>query len=164
MTDQASNRSTDQATDNAGIQFPPPFIYIIPLVLGILAEHWWPLVILPVWLRMVLGGLSLAISLGILITGAYELRRNKTAIVPHDPATVLVESGIYSRTRNPLYLGLIFFYLGFAFLFSSLWAIILLPDVIFVIQRFVIAKEEAYLERRFGEAYLEYKQRVGRWF
>jgi protein-S-isoprenylcysteine O-methyltransferase Ste14 len=54
-------------------------------------------------------------------------------------------------------------YAGIAALRNSLWAILPLPLVLYVIQREVIGREEHYLERTFGEEYLAYKERVRRW-
>jgi protein-S-isoprenylcysteine O-methyltransferase Ste14 len=54
-------------------------------------------------------------------------------------------------------------YAGTAILRNALWAILLLPLVVYVIQREVIEREERYLERTFGEEYLAYKRRVRRW-
>ncbi len=54
-------------------------------------------------------------------------------------------------------------YAGIAILRNALWAILLLPLVLYVIQREVIEREERYLERTFGEEYLDYKGSVGRW-
>jgi protein-S-isoprenylcysteine O-methyltransferase Ste14 len=61
------------------------------------------------------------------------------------------------------YLGLVMLYAGIAVLRNALWAILLLPVVMYVIQREVIGREERYLERTFGEEYLAYKARVRRW-
>jgi len=83
---------------------------------------------------------------------------------PHRPAVErLVTDGPFRYTRNPGYLGLTMLYAGIAVLRNSLWAILLLPVVLYVIGREVIGREERYLERTFGEEYLAYKTRVGRW-
>ena len=54
-------------------------------------------------------------------------------------------------------------YAGVAVRRNALWAILLLPAVLLVIQREVIGREERYLERTFGEEYLHYKTSVRRW-
>jgi protein-S-isoprenylcysteine O-methyltransferase Ste14 len=54
-------------------------------------------------------------------------------------------------------------YAGIAALANALWAIVFLPVALLVIQRGVIEREERYLERKFGEEYLNYKARVRRW-
>ena len=62
-----------------------------------------------------------------------------------------------------MYLGLAFVYLGVAVADQSVWALILLPVVLIVIQRGAIEPEEAFLEQRFGANYTSYKQKVRRW-
>jgi protein-S-isoprenylcysteine O-methyltransferase Ste14 len=54
-------------------------------------------------------------------------------------------------------------YAGISSLANALWAILLLPAALVVVQRGVIEREERYLERKFGEEYLRYKERVRRW-
>jgi protein-S-isoprenylcysteine O-methyltransferase Ste14 len=62
-----------------------------------------------------------------------------------------------------MYLGLTFVYLGLAIVDQSVWALILLPVVMAIIQHWAIEPEEAFLERRFGVEYIRYKEQVGRW-
>jgi protein-S-isoprenylcysteine O-methyltransferase Ste14 len=86
-----------------------------------------------------------------------------TPIRTDRPVPRLVTDGPFRYTRNPGYLGLTMLYAGIAVLRNALWAILLLPLVLYVIQRQVIGREERYLERTFGEEYLAYKARVRRW-
>ena len=79
------------------------------------------------------------------------------------PVPRLTTEGPFRYTRNPGYLCLAMIYAGIAVLRNSLWAILLLPLVLLVIQREIIGREERYLERTFGEEYLDYKRRVRRW-
>jgi protein-S-isoprenylcysteine O-methyltransferase Ste14 len=75
----------------------------------------------------------------------------------------LTTEGPFRYTRNPSYLALAMIYTGIASLRNSLWAFLLLPLVVYVMQRAVIGREERYLERAFGEEYLSYKAQVRRW-
>lgn len=86
-----------------------------------------------------------------------------TSIWPFEASTALVTDGPYRLTRNPQYVGIAFFYLAFAFGFGVTWALAVLPAVLVLVDRLIVAREEPYLERRFGAAYLEYKARVRRW-
>ncbi len=79
------------------------------------------------------------------------------------PVPRLTTEGPFRYSRNPAYLSLAMIYVGIAVLRNALWAILLLPLVLIVIQREVIGREERYLERTFGEEYLDYKTRVRRW-
>jgi protein-S-isoprenylcysteine O-methyltransferase Ste14 len=62
-----------------------------------------------------------------------------------------------------MYLGLLCLYLAAAFWLNLVWALVLVPIVVAIIQRMVIQKEERYLEQRFGETYRQYKAQVRRW-
>ena len=66
-------------------------------------------------------------------------------------------------TRNPMYLQMVLACMGFSVILSNAWILILTPFCALVLQRFAILPEEAYLERKFGDEYLEYKRRVRRW-
>src|SRR5205807_9714071 len=86
-----------------------------------------------------------------------------TTVRPDRAASTLVISGPYKITRNPMYLGLAFVYLGVAVADQSVWALILLAVVLTVIQRGAIEPEEAFLEKRFGVSYINYTEKVRRW-
>jgi protein-S-isoprenylcysteine O-methyltransferase Ste14 len=62
-----------------------------------------------------------------------------------------------------MYLGSILVYVGLGVAAGSLWAIVLVAPLLWIINEGVIAREERYLERKFGEAYRAYKARVRRW-
>ncbi len=76
---------------------------------------------------------------------------------------MLVIAGPYKMTRNPMYLGLAFVYLGIAIAGRSLWAVVLLPLVLTIIQAWAILPEEDFLKRRFGAEYVSYMTKVRRW-
>src|SRR5437660_1658286 len=79
------------------------------------------------------------------------------------PTQTVVTDGPYRLTRNPAYLGMALTYAGIAIVADAPWALLPLPFVIAVIDRGVIAREERYLERKFGTPYTDYKRRVRRW-
>ncbi|MEQ1688928.1 MAG: isoprenylcysteine carboxylmethyltransferase family protein, partial [Sphingopyxis sp.] len=72
-------------------------------------------------------------------------------------------TGIYSHTRNPMYLGMVSVFLGLAVAMSSLGALLLAMPVMVIIRTQVIAREEAYLTAKFGAEYTAYLARVRRW-
>jgi protein-S-isoprenylcysteine O-methyltransferase Ste14 len=111
-----------------------------------------------------LAGALLAVSGFVLIgMGTQRFVAAGTNIPPNLPTTALVVDGIYARTRNPLYLGTTLVYVGLSVAAGSLWAIVLLVPLLWLINVGVIAREERYLERKFGDAYRAYKVRVRRW-
>src|SRR5262245_12473911 len=79
------------------------------------------------------------------------------------PTTAIVESGPYRFTRNPIYLGQFLGLIGLAIAFDNLWLLIMLVPFALVIRYGVVAREEAYLERKFGDVYRGYRSRVRRW-
>ena len=154
----------DDGRDNAGVVAPPPLVYLLPLLAGILANRRIGAPFLPggaariVGVPLVAGGLSL---------GAWffrTLRGAGTPVDPREPVEALVTSGPYRYSRNPGYLSMAMIYAGVASLANSLPSVLLLPVALRVIRRGVIEREERYLERLFGEEYVAYRARVRRWF
>ena len=106
--------------------------------------------------------------LGVLLPllGVMSLRRAKTTVDPRDPnkSTELVTTGIYQRTRNPMYLGFFFVLMAWGvFLGSvfSLWGLVL---YVAYMSKFQIQPEERALTNAFGEAYKSYCRETGRWW
>ena len=153
--------SDDQ--DKAGIVAPPPLIYLGALVFGLLLNRRFPATFLPSRITRTLGWSLL--SGGVLLLGWFEwaLRHAGTPASPYKPVSHVVTEGPFHYTRNPGYLSMTMIYTGIASLANALWAILLLPVALLVIQRGVIEREERYLERKFGEEYLRYKAQVRRW-
>jgi protein-S-isoprenylcysteine O-methyltransferase Ste14 len=153
-----------EATDVAGVVAPPPFIFLGFLAAAALLEAIVPLPI-PAFpaARYVVGALFVVAGFVVIFAAAGRFRAAGTNIPPSLPATALVVDGIYARTRNPFYLGSTLIYAGLAVAAGSLWAIVLIVPLLWLINVGVIAREELYLERKFGEAYRAYKARVRRW-
>ena len=149
--------------DDPGIKVPPPLIYLVPLVLGLLLDRRRSLSFLPRGATRALGW-SL-IGGGVVLNGWFlrTMREADSPIRTDKPVPRLTTEGPFRYSRNPGYLALAIIYAGIAVLRNSLWAILLLPLVVYVIQREVIGREERYLERTFGEEYLDYKGRVRLW-
>ncbi len=97
------------------------------------------------------------------VAGIIAFRRAGTNIEPHKPALNVVSGGIYRRTRNPMYLGMVSLALGLGFAFANLWSLPAAAALWVALDRGVIAREEAYLTAKFGTAYTEYLKTAGRW-
>ncbi len=149
--------------DKAGVVAPPPLIYLGPLIFGLLLNRRLPIPFLPRRMARSLGWSLL--GSGVLLIGWFEwaMRQARTPANPYKPVSHMVTQGPFRYTRNPAYLSMTMIYAGIAGLANALWAILLLPVALLVIQRGVIEREERYLERKFGEEYLRYKARVRRW-
>jgi len=97
--------------------------------------------------------------------GIVSFRQARTTVNPMKPDTTssLVVSGIYRWTRNPMYLGFLLVLLGWALFLSNALAFVLLPAVIFYMDRFQIEPEERALHSLFGQQFVIYTSRVRRW-
>lgn len=140
-------------------------IFLAFLVAATVLEAVVPLPLLAAHaLARYLAGAALAVcGLVLIAMGTSRFVAAGTNIPPNLPTTALVVDGIYGRTRNPLYLGATLVYLGLGVAAGSLWAILLVVPLLWVINVGVIAREERYLERKFGDAYRAYKGQVRRW-
>ncbi len=149
--------------DNAGVVAPPPLIYLGSLVLGLLLNRRLRIPFLPRTMARALGWPL--VGGGLLLIGWFEwtMHRAGTPTNPYKPVSSIVTEGPFRYTRNPAYLSMTMVYAGVATLAGALWAVLLLPVALLLIQRGVIEREERYLEREFGEEYLRYKARVRRW-
>jgi protein-S-isoprenylcysteine O-methyltransferase Ste14 len=153
------------AGDVADVIALPPLIFLRFLVAATVLEAIVPLPLLASHaLARYLAGAALAAGGFVMIgMGTRRFVAAGTNIPPYLPTTALVVDGIYGRTRNPLYLGTTLLYLGLSVAAGSLWAIVLVVPLLWVINVGVVAREERYLERKFGDAYRAYKARVRRW-
>lgn len=152
------------APDTAGVIAPPPLLFAAGLAAGLLADVAKPAPRLPSAAWRVAGGLPL-LAAGLLLVGwaARTMHRAGTPVPPTRASVALVVEGPFRFTRNPVYLGMTLCYAGVALLLDRLWVLAPLPGVLAALQRGVVAREERYLERRFGEAYRRYRQGVARW-
>jgi protein-S-isoprenylcysteine O-methyltransferase Ste14 len=149
--------------DTPGVVAPPPLIFLAGLAVGFGLEALLPGASLPGAVRWVLGGVLVVAGLALLASFNTSFSRKGTAVEPWKPTTAIVTGGPYRLTRNPAYLGMALVYVGIALLAEALWVLAPLPVVLAVIDRGVIAREERYLERKFGREYLDYKGTVRRW-
>lgn len=92
-----------------------------------------------------------------------EMRRQKTTVIPHLEADHLVQSGIFKRSRNPIYLGDVLLLAGFILRWDAPLALPLVPALMWVLQRRFILPEEDRLRRKFGQAFEHYTQTTQRW-
>ena len=160
MTDE---QRTSQAPDNPGTRVPPPILLIGAVLVGYGLQQVWALE-LPNWAGWSVAAWALLSGgAAILIAGWIHFYRAKTNILHHRPTSNLIQSGIYRFSRNPIYVSGLVLQLGVALLMNNLWIVLLVPVSKLVFDRYVIALEEAYLERAFGQVYLDYKRTVRRW-
>lgn len=153
--------------DRPGVVAHPPFIYLGFLAVGIALGYVWPLPIvggaLSALARFSLAALLAGGGALLLGIGIREFQRRETNFRTDRPSTAIISDGLYRYSRNPLYIALTLIYVGLCVALDNLWALALLVPVLLTVRYGVIAREEAYLERKFGEEYLRYKRSVRRW-
>jgi protein-S-isoprenylcysteine O-methyltransferase Ste14 len=159
----ATPKRASSASDTAGVIAPPPLIYLGALGIGFGLDAVIGAGSLPSTVAVPVGTASIIAGSGLLGLFVSAFRRARTPVDPYTPSHALVTDGPYRLTRNPGYLGMALTYAGIAIVSNALWVLVPLPVAIVVIDRGVIAREERYLERKFGTPYVDYKRRVRRW-
>jgi len=160
----ADRRAGDSAT--AGVITRPPFLYLACLLLGLALDYVLPLPLpLPegALIRWTVGGGLILIGIAIVAAGIGNFSRAATPVPSNQPVRALVTTGIHGWSRNPIYVGMFLLYGGIGVAAGSPWIMLLALPLAITLRYAVVAREEAYLERRFGEAYRDYKARVRRW-
>lgn len=149
--------------DHAGVITHPPILYAGLLLAGWGIGTLWPLGLglgdAGVWL----GAGLVVVAFAIIGACAMGFRKSGTSLPTNLPTTAIVTEGLYRYSRNPIYIGLSLAYLGLALVLDAGWALVLLPVVLVLMNEGVIKREEAYLARKFGRPYLDYKAKVRRW-
>ena len=143
----------------------PPNIFLAAILSGIALQQWLSLDFVPPGARL-LRWLGAVLCLGAVPLFVLALRAFRAAGTPvqgHRPTTVVVQSGPYGRSRNPIFLSFILLVLGLSLWLNNLWLLLTLAPAATFIATVVIPREERFLERQFGKPYLDYKRRVRRW-
>ena len=144
---------------------PPPALFIIALCLGLAAEYLQPRGLLAhVAVGYATGGALIVLGLALSTWVVLQFQRAGTPVSPHRPSRQLVVSGPYRLSRNPDYIGQALLYTGIAFVLNSIWVLLAELPTLLLIHYAIIAREERYLETRFGAEYARYCQCVRRWF
>lgn len=166
MTTKRAEQDADGG-DTAGVIARPPLLFLGALLLGFVLDHLLPLPfevprggeiahrLIPG--ALILGGLALAVA------GIRNFSRGGTPVPTNEPTRVLVTGGVHAWSRNPIYLGLFLIYAGIGVVVGSEWILLLIVPLALTMCYGVVMREEAYLERRFGDTYRDYMTRVRRW-
>jgi protein-S-isoprenylcysteine O-methyltransferase Ste14 len=155
-----------RTTDFADVAVKPPLLFGGALALGYVLSLYFPLgpgLAQANALALTVGITLIALGFALTIRSVQMFRRAGTNVVPGKPATALVTAGPYRFTRNPIYIGFVLVYFGLSIVLTSMWVLLLLFPTLVILHRGVVKREEAYLERKFGDAYRAYKARVPRW-
>lgn len=154
-----------KSNDSPGVYVPPPIIYAAIFLLSLLIQKFLPVdnAYFKTSMARMLGISLIIMAFLIALPAVILFIKTKNTLITIKPVNTLQTTGIYSISRNPMYVGLTFLYAGLSFLFGNWWTLMLLPLLIGIITYFVIRREERYLERAFGKTYVDYKKKVRRW-
>ncbi len=151
--------------DNPGVLAPPPLLFLGMLGVALAIERFVRRVPtgMPRPARLGAAVVLLVLAIALLAGALVRFRAARTNPEPWKPSTTVVADGVYRFTRNPMYLGMTLIYLALALATDSGVALLLVPALLALVQVGVIAREERYLEAKFGDAYRAYRARVRRW-
>lgn len=147
------------------LRIPPPIVGLVVAAGMWAAARVPPVLQWPEAARLMVAAALVAVGAAIALAGVVSFRRANTTVNPLKPETsaTLVSTGVYSFTRNPMYLGMALVLFAWAVYLSAIWS--LLGPVLFAlyITRFQIVPEERVLDGLFGAPFAEYRKRVRRW-
>src|SRR5215831_16196750 len=151
-------------TDTANVIFRPPIAWAVAVLAGLALNWLMPLPFVPAAVPTAwLGAMVFALALVLFVWAIATVTQAGSNVPTNLPTTTIVDAGPYRFTRNPIYLGMVLGLIGLAIALNSLWLLLTLVPFAVVIRYGVIAREEAYLERKFGDVYRRYRARVRRW-
>jgi len=149
--------------DHANVRIPPPILALLHIIAAFLLARLIPLPFIAPSIVKYIGFALVVIGFLLGLGAALTFRRARTTLDPYHPVSSIVTSGIYSFSRNPIYLGFLLMVIGIPLVGGTYWGIILAPIFILLCNRLVIEHEEAYLGKKFGTTYSDYTSRVRRW-
>lgn len=162
MTENAEQSLVELPPDHPNLPVKPPVVFVVAMLIGF-GVHW----LKPVTARPDRwGGLGMIfVFLAVALVGWawMSLKLHRTDVRPWKPTTAVVTSGPYAFTRNPIYLGFALLQVGIGLWVDALAVLLLTVPAVAATNSWVIAREESYLERKFGAHYTEYLSRVRRW-
>ena len=161
---QAGEQGRDAATARPIIR--PPLLFIGCIILGFVLDRMLPLPFKLSQTAMVpgvAGGGLVALGAAMFAAAVRNFSRASTPVPSTRPVRALVTTGVHGISRNPIYVGMFLLYVGIGVGASGPWILILALPLVIVMRYVVVAHEEAYLERHFGEAYRGYRAGVRRW-
>jgi protein-S-isoprenylcysteine O-methyltransferase Ste14 len=152
------------STDTAHVIVRPPIAWMLAVLAGLALNWLIPLPFVPAAASSVgLGATVFALGLALFAWAIATVTRAGSNVPTNLPTTTIVDTGPYRLTRNPIYLSMVLGLVGLAIALDSLWLLLALAAFALVIRYGVVAREEAYLERKFGDTYRRYRARVRRW-
>lgn len=151
--------------DSAAVRGHPPLYFLLTFGVSLTIHYWvYPLPLaITSNLRTGLGILIGLLGVGIIVPTVAQFRRTGNDPDPHTATASIMTSWTFSFSRNPLYLGVALIQTGTGVGLGSVWVLASVLVALVLVNYLAIRPEEAYLERKFGDEYLQYKGSVRRW-
>ncbi len=153
----------DKDKNGASVKFPPPLVFVLFLFIAYGLHYFRAVEISSMSSLLYAGSVLVILGFIILFIASISFKRAQTNIKPWKPTTRIISSGIFAYSRNPIYLSFCVVAIGIGLMVNSLWVTLSFIPSIVIIFFSAIKKEEFYLESKFGEDYLAYKEKVRRW-
>ena len=155
--------NTQNLPDKAGVIMFPPLLYVLVLLAGIAISLIFPNHFINFSIALPLGSLLFLSGLFTMLRAGRTFIKNKNPINPSGSTQLIIKSGIYKYTRNPMYVSFSIMYVGISLLTNAWCSFLLLFPLLVLVQKGLIEREERYLTRKFGGEYVDYKTKVRRW-
>lgn len=151
--------------DGAAVRLPPPLVFLLAVVAGgVLHALVSPLpATLPGGPRVALAAIAAALGIALVAAALGLFRRTGQDPKPWKSTPEVISGGVYRHTRNPMYVGMALLQTALGVGWGNGWILAFVPVSLAIVYWSAIRHEEAYLERKFGEAYTRYKESVRRW-
>ncbi|MBA4367397.1 MAG: hypothetical protein C0403_07125 [Desulfobacterium sp.] len=162
--EKKTNRE-NKGKDAAKVRFPPPLVFLITIIVGVIIQSFlWPIE----WgfdlkYRLVFALLPAGAGFGLIVLSFKLFKSTGQKPAPWTITPEIIITGIYRYTRNPMYVGMGLIQSAIGIGLANLWIILLLPASFFTVYHIAIKHEEVYLEEKFGNSYINYKNQVRRW-
>lgn len=145
------------------VKFPPPVFYLVMILLGYGLNQIVPLQWQAGFYSLWIGIFLIAFGLTVVAWASIEFRRHQTTILPHKASRRIIQKGPFRLSRNPIYVAFTLIQIGVGIATGILWILLLVLPTLWVMTKFVIEREEAFLKHAFGEEYISYLAKVRRW-
>ena len=155
--------TSSQSFEHMKSRMPPPLPCLIGVLAGAAIDWWLPWSIGPRPLTIAAGTLTFAAMVWLAVATGRAFRRHATPVDPVYETTAIIDTGPFRFTRNPAYVAACLLQAAIGWFLDNAWILVFIIPAVVAIQQLVVLREEAYLEAKFGEAYLRYKGKVRRW-
>jgi protein-S-isoprenylcysteine O-methyltransferase Ste14 len=145
------------------IDIPPVWLIGFAVMAWLQARYFSLGLSLDSGLTDLLSGILIGGGILFAVLAVVEFRRHKTTVIPHETPSSLVQSGIYTRSRNPIYFGDVLILAGLVLRFDAVLSLLLIPVFVWVLERRFILPEEDRLRRTFRADFARYERKTRRW-